>query len=67
MGVKRLIRHAVTHFQSYVGEKTSKNAEFVHMVCEQNIRKDSPVLAELERDGEIRLVGASTGKVTILD
>lgn len=57
----------MTHFQSYVGEKTSKNAEFVHMVCEQNIRKDSPVLAELERDGEIRLVGASTGKVTILD
>jgi carbonic anhydrase len=72
------IRPAVTHFKSYVGKKTSKNAEFVHMVCEQNIRqtiqdirKGSPVLAEMERDGEIKVVGAvynmSTGEVTVLD
>jgi carbonic anhydrase len=58
-------------------ERTSANAEFVAKVTEQNvrqtvsdIRKDSPVLAGLERDGKIKIVGAvydlKTGKVAIL-
>jgi len=58
-------------------ERTSANAEFVAKVTEQNvrqtvsdIRKDSPVLAGLERDGKIKIVGAiydlKTGKVAFL-
>ncbi|MFK8038497.1 MAG: carbonic anhydrase family protein [Crocinitomicaceae bacterium] len=50
---------------TYEGEKSSKNKEFVHMVCENNvkntmdqIRKNSPVLAEMEANGEIKIVGA---------
>jgi carbonic anhydrase len=58
-------------------ERTSANAKFVAKVTEQNvrqtvsdIRKDSPVLAGLERDGKIKIVGAiydlKTGKVAFL-
>ncbi len=43
----------------YFGERTSKNQEFVHMACESNvrntiekIRKNSPILKELEEKGE---------------
>ncbi len=49
----------------YEGEKTSTNQEFVHMACESNvrnnlekIRKDSPILKEMEEKGEIKIVGA---------
>jgi len=49
----------------YTGEKNSKNQEFVHMVCENNvkntietIRAQSPILAEMETNGEIKIVGA---------
>jgi carbonic anhydrase len=63
---------------SYDGERTSKNAEFVHMVCESNvmntidrIRLDSPILKEMEDNGEIKIVGAvydmDNGKVTFLN
>ena len=59
------------------GERTSANKEFVEKVIEQNvrqtmadIRKDSPVLAELEASGKIKIVGGTydlhTGKVTLL-
>jgi carbonic anhydrase len=59
-------------------QRNSKNAEFVNKVIEQNvrmtvadIRKDSPILAEMEKAGEIRIVGAiyslKTGEVTRLD
>jgi len=58
-------------------ERTSKNEEFVEKVIEQNVRqtmsdihKDSPVLAELEASGKIKIVGGiydlHTGKVTLL-
>lgn len=61
----------------YEGERTSKNEEFVHMVCETNvlktieqIRTDSPIMAEMEENGEIKIVGGiydlDTGEVTFL-
>lgn len=57
--------------------RNSKNKKFVAAVVEQNviqaladIRKDSPVLAEMEKAGEIKIVGGiyslETGKVTLL-
>jgi carbonic anhydrase len=59
-------------------EQNSKNAAFVEKAVEQNvrmtvadIRKDSPILAEMEKAGEIKIVGAvyslHTGAVTLLD
>ena len=57
----------------YEGERTSKNLDFVHMVCDSNvnnsieqIRINSPILKEMEDKGEIKIVGAyynmDTGK-----
>jgi carbonic anhydrase len=59
-------------------EKTSKNKEFVAAVVEANVRKTvadlrerSEVLAGLEKEGKIKIVGAlyslHTGEVTLLD
>ncbi|WP_289037479.1 carbonic anhydrase family protein [uncultured Zobellia sp.] len=56
-------------------QRNSKNLEFVDKVSEknvlltiENIRKESPVLAEMEDNGEIKIVGAmydiSNGEVT---
>lgn len=49
----------------YDGDRTSKNQEFVHMACESNvkntieqIRKNSPILKQMEDNGEIKIVGA---------
>jgi len=61
----------------YDGDKTSKNPEFVHMVCENNVRKtindireNSPILKEMEDNGEIKIIGGvydmDTGKVDFL-
>ena len=61
----------------YDGDRTSGNEEFVHMVCEQNIlntidkiRTKSPILNEMEGNGEIKIVGGvydmDTGKVDFL-
>jgi carbonic anhydrase len=58
-------------------ERTSANKDFVEKVIAQNvrltmadIRKDSPVLAEMEASGKIKIVGGiydlHTGKVTLL-
>jgi carbonic anhydrase len=50
---------------SYTGERTSKNYAFVDAVARKNveitmadIRKDSPVLAEMESSGAIKIAGA---------
>ena len=58
------IRPAVETIE-YYGDRTSKNQEFVHMACESNvkntikqIRKNSPILKEMEDNGEIKIVGA---------
>ncbi|WP_280139812.1 carbonic anhydrase [Pseudomonas panipatensis] len=49
----------------YDGERSAKNAAFVDAVAETNvrltlerIRQDSPVLAGLEKDGRLKLLGA---------
>lgn len=71
------IRPAVEAVE-YDGERGSGNAEFVHMVCESNVRNTmeqirlgSPVLKEMEDNGEIKIVGSiydmDTGKVTVLN
>ncbi len=60
------------------GDRTSKNTEFVDRVIRQNvvqtvkdIRASSPILAELEKEGTIKIVGAhydlDTGEVTLLE
>ena len=50
---------------TYTGERTSKNYAFVDAVAHKNveltmgnIRKDSPVLAEMESNGAIKIAGA---------
>ncbi len=59
-------------------QRTSKNKEFVEAVVEKNVqltvadvRKNSPVLVELEKAGKLKIVGAiyslRDGKVRILD
>jgi carbonic anhydrase len=70
------IRPAVESIE-YIGDRTSKNIEFVEMACESNvkntieqIRKNSPILNEMEDKGEIKIVGSvydmDNGKVTFL-
>lgn len=62
----------------FEGERTSKNPEFLHLVCESNvrhtierIRAESPILSAMEASGEIKIVGAvydmDNGEVTFLD
>ncbi len=59
-------------------EQNSKNMDYVNEVVEKNvemtvadIRKDSPILAEMEKNGEIKIVGAvyslADGSVTVLE
>ena len=59
------IHPAITAFDSYPGEKSSSNTEFVKMVTEKNIsltiddiRTRSAVISELEQEGKIKIVGA---------
>ena len=72
------IKPAVELVSDFEGEKTSKNEAFVHAVCESNvkntinqIRINSPILKEMEDNGEIKIVGAvydlDDGEVTFLD
>jgi carbonic anhydrase len=62
----------------YEGDRSSKNEEFVHMVCESNVRNTmqqirarSPILKEMEDSGAIKIVGAvydmDNGKVSFLN
>ena len=71
------IRPAVESVQ-YEGDRTSTNEAFVHQVCESNvrntieqIRKNSPILKELEDNGQIKIVGGiydmDSGVVTFLN
>jgi carbonic anhydrase len=68
------IKPAVQSIPASGGDRSSKNAAFVEMVAEANvkrtvatIREKSPVLREMEQKGEIRIVGAmldvKTGQV----
>ncbi len=62
----------------YEGDRTSKNEEFVAKVCESNvlntineIRAKSPILKEMEDNGQIKIVGGvyemDTGIVTFME
>lgn len=62
---------------TFEGEKVSSNPDFVESVCDHNvlltieeIRKKSPILNEMEKKGEIMMVGGvydmKTGKVDFL-
>jgi carbonic anhydrase len=73
----RKIRPAV-EATVYTGERTSRNAEFVSAVSRRSIeltiasiRRKSPVIAELESYGAVRIAGAfhdvATGTVEFLD
>lgn len=71
------IKPAVDSLSSFEGEKTSKNKKFVDEVtvenvdvAMENIRKNSPILKEMEEKGEIDIVGGmydvNTGAVTFM-
>jgi carbonic anhydrase len=75
-GLLDTIKPAIQATQ-YTGERSSKNAEFVDAVAQSNvqlavdtIRKNSPTLADLEKDGKIKIVGSmyelKTGRVMFL-
>ncbi len=72
------INPAVEMSQSYAGDKSSVNSEFVSLVSENNvrntiqtIREGSVILKEMEDKGEIKVVGAiydmDSGTVRILN
>ena len=69
---------AVNAVDDVLGPRTSKNLAFVDAVAETNVRMTmqrlreiSPVIHAMERDGEVRIVGAmydvSTGAVRFLE
>jgi len=71
------IKPAVERSKAFKGNKTSANATFVELVATnnilmaiENIRKNSPILKEMEDNGEIKIVGAyyhlKSGEVTFL-
>jgi carbonic anhydrase len=71
------IKPAVVKSQDFTGEKSSKNDEFVDYVGKNNvlntintIQAKSPILNEMVKKGEIKIVGAyynlKTGEVTFL-
>lgn len=72
------IQPAVDSFPDYEADRSSANAEFVHLVAEKNvrlnldrIRAESPILREMEAAGEIKIVGAmydmDSGEVVFMD
>lgn len=72
------IKPSVDSVEGHAGERNAKNDAFVNQVIEANVRKTvadlrerSPVLADLEREGKIKIVGAvyslQTGEVILLD
>lgn len=72
------IKPAVTMSADFAGEKSSKNEDFVRTVSENNvrhamnqIREKSPILKEMEANGEIKIVGAfyslANGEMTFIN
>lgn len=64
--------------EGFEGDHSSANAEFVHAVCERNVRRnmsriraESSLLREMENAGKLAIRGGlydlDTGEVTILD
>src|SRR6478672_6774044 len=72
------IKPAADSTQSFSGEKTSKNKDYVDAVCKKNVQltianitKKSEILRDMEQKGEIKIVGAvydmATGKVNFME
>jgi carbonic anhydrase len=72
------IMPAVERLRDFDGEQSSRNESFVDAVSKMNvrltldnIRQGSPILKEMEDNGELKIVGAyydiETGKISILD
>lgn len=72
------IKPAVEMTEDFEGEKSTENNEYVTEVVNNNVthtiaemRERSPIIAELERNGDIVIAGAfydlDTGKVTFLE
>ena len=72
------IKPAIDSLASYKGDKTSANSEFVRLVTERNIqismddiRRRSPIIKEMEQQGDVVIAGAvydmSTGAIEFLD
>jgi carbonic anhydrase len=75
-GLLARVKPAITA-TTFTGEKTSKNAAYVDAVAQtnvrlglDNVRRRSPILADLEKKGTIQIVGAmydlATGTVQFL-
>ncbi len=76
--VIQAIRPAVDEVSNVPGDRASSNPSFVLAATEQNVRRtvlkirsESEILRDLERSGQIRIVGAmhdlATGRVTYLN
>jgi carbonic anhydrase len=76
--VIQALRPAVDDVKDVPGERNSKNKQFVLAVTQANVRRTvagiragSPILRDLERTGQIKIVGAmhdiATGQVTFLN
>lgn len=72
------IEPAIEMTENYEGEQSSSNNDYVTEVVNNNVRntiaemrENSPIIAELERNGDVVIAGAfydlDTGKVTFLD
>lgn len=72
------IEPAIDMTASYQGDRTTNNNEYVTEVVNNNVlntieemRDNSPIIAELERNGEVVIAGAfydlDTGKVTFIE
>ena len=72
------IKPAIEMSNDFDGEQSNANGDYVTHVVENNVRftieemrKNSPMIAELERNGDILIAGAfydlDTGKVTFID
>ncbi len=72
------IKPAIKMSSDYDGDQSTGNNDYVTNVVENNVRytiaemrKNSPIIAQLEKDGDILIAGAfydlDTGKVTFLD
>lgn len=71
------IKPAIAAVQNFKGEKTSKNPDYLEAVTQSNInetisniRKNSPILKEMEEKGEIKIIGGEyhmeTGNVEFI-
>jgi carbonic anhydrase len=76
--VIQALQPAVQDVKNIQDDRTSRNKKFVLLVTEANVRRtvaklrsDSAILADLERSGQIKIIGAindvSTGQVSFFD